>query len=88
MNPVVKGALIGMGIGAAVGTLPGFLSFLLGMFAFSLSARLHTQDASSLVVYLGLLIGGAAGAIVGAMVATSTEEAEDVEAEEEQPSAS
>lgn len=67
MNATIKSSLIGMAIGAVVGMLPGIFSALIGGFVGFFQATIHTQNASSLVVYMGLLIGGAAGAIIGAM---------------------
>jgi hypothetical protein len=67
MNPTVKSSLIGMAIGAGIGILPGLVSALLGSVVGFFRADVGIQDSSSLVIYLGLLIGGAAGSIVGAM---------------------
>ena len=38
-----------------------------------IQASVHTQNASSLVIYLGILIGGGAGAIIGALGADGAE---------------
>jgi hypothetical protein len=73
MNPTVKSSLTGMGIGAAIGMLPGIFSGVVGGFVDFFQASVHTNNASSLVVYLGLLIGGGAGSIVGAMASEAKE---------------
>lgn len=75
---ITKGALIGMGIGASIGYLPGVIAWLCGPACFLGASVGH--DASSLLRWLGLLIGGAAGSIVGAMAATANiEDDADVE---------
>jgi hypothetical protein len=73
MNATVKSSLTGMAIGAVIGMLPGIFSGVVGGFVDFLQASVHTNNASSLVVYLGLLIGGGAGAIVGAMASEAKE---------------
>lgn len=67
LSPFVKSSLIGMGIGAGAGMVPGIFSALVGSLLSFVQASVHTQNASSLVIYLGILIGGAAGAVVGAL---------------------
>lgn len=73
MSSIIRGAIIGMIIGALIGVLPGIFSAVVGGF---FRADIGIQNASSVVIYLGLLIGGAAGAIVGAMHATTMIEGE------------
>jgi hypothetical protein len=73
MNPTVKSSLLGMGIGAGIGILPGIFSALVGSFVGFFRADVGIQDTSSLVIYLGLIIGGAAGSIVGAMASEAKE---------------
>jgi hypothetical protein len=81
---ITKGALTGMGIGAAIGYVPGVVAWLCGPACFLGASVGH--DASSLVRWLGLLIGGAAGSIVGAMAATANIEG-DADVEPVEPNA-
>lgn len=69
MNPTVKSSLIGTIIGAAVGTLPGLFSAIVGSFVTFVRADIGIMNASSLLIYLGILIGGGAGAIVATLAA-------------------
>jgi len=71
MNPIVKRAVIGMTIGALLGVLPGLFSAVVGNFVSAVQATIHTSNASSLLVYIGLMIGGGAGAIVAALAGTA-----------------
>lgn len=73
MNPVRKSSLIGMGIGAGLGALPGAFSAVVGHFVTFVRADVGIQNASSLLIYLGLIVGGSAGAIVGALAARHAE---------------
>ena len=73
MNSIIRGAIIGMAIGAIVGILPGVIA---GFFGSGYLGANVGHDASSLVRWLGLLIGGGTGAIVGAMHATTMIEGE------------
>ncbi len=73
MNSFIKRAIIGMVMGAIIGTLPGVFSAVVGGFV---RADIGIQNASSVIVYLGLLIGGGSGAIIGAMHATTMIEGE------------
>lgn len=68
MNSIIKGAIIGMAIGAIIGILPGVIA---GFFGSGYLGANVGHDASSLVRWLGLLIGGGSGAIIGAMHATT-----------------
>jgi Na+/phosphate symporter len=70
-SPHTKSVLIGAAIGAGMGTIPGLFSATVGSLLTFLQAAVYTQNASSLVVYLGILIGGAAGAVVAALGATN-----------------
>ena len=69
LNPLLKSTLIGMGIGAAIGTLPGIFSGLVGSLVVFVRADIGIQNTSSFLIYLGIIIGGAAGAVVGAVAA-------------------
>lgn len=71
MSPIVKSSLRGMAIGAVIGMIPGLFSSVVGNFVNLLQAAIYASNASSVVVYMGLLIGGAAGAVVGAMAETA-----------------
>lgn len=73
MNSIIRGAIIGMVIGAIIGILPGIFSAVVGGF---FRADVGIQNASSVIIYLGLLIGGGSGAIIGAMHATTMIEGE------------
>ena len=73
MNPVRKSSLIGMGIGAALGALPGLFSALVGNFLTIVRADVGIQNASSLLIYLGLIVGGSAGAVVAALASQHAE---------------
>jgi hypothetical protein len=68
LSPRVKKSLLGMGIGAGIGMVPGLFSALVTLINLSflnfLRADVGIMNASALLVYLGLLIGGAAGAII------------------------
>ncbi|OAI51169.1 hypothetical protein AYO44_17255 [Planctomycetaceae bacterium SCGC AG-212-F19] len=79
MNPIVKPSLIGMGMGAALGILPGLFSAIVGNFVPFVRADIGISNTSSVLIYFGILIGGAAGSIVGALAATEeTADAESV----------
>jgi hypothetical protein len=73
MNSFIKRALIGMAIGAILGFLPGVIA---GLFGSGYLGANVGHDASSLVRWLGLVIGGSSGAIIGAMHATAMIEEE------------
>ncbi|MBL8798817.1 MAG: hypothetical protein JNM56_33295 [Planctomycetia bacterium] len=73
MNSIIKGAIIGMLIGAVIGFLPGVIA---GFFGSGYLGATVGHDASSLIRWLGLLIGGGSGAIIGAMHATTMIEGE------------
>jgi hypothetical protein len=79
VNPIVKASLIGMGMGAALGIVPGLFSAIVGHFVPLLRADIGISNTSSVLIYLGILIGGAAGSIVGALAATEEAEEADVE---------
>lgn len=78
MNPIIKSSLLGTLIGAAVGTLPGVFSAVVGNFVTFVRADVGIMNASSLLIYLGILIGGGAGAIVATLAAG--EEVEEADA--------
>jgi hypothetical protein len=79
MNPIVKPSLIGAAVGAAIGSLPGLFSAIVGTFVTFVRADIGISNASSVVIYLGLLIGGGAGAVVGALSASEELAEADVE---------
>jgi Na+/phosphate symporter len=79
MNPIVKPSLMGAGIGAALGILPGLFSAVVGTFVTFLRADIGISNASSVLIYLGILIGGGAGAVVGALAASEETAEADVE---------
>lgn len=65
----IKGGLFG----AAIGALPGLLTYVL-VYLLKLSffgAYSGINESSSLLFWLGLLIGGSAGTIVGTIVVAS-----------------
>jgi gas vesicle protein len=78
MNPTIKSSMLGTLIGAAIGALPGLFSAIVGNFVTFLRADIGIMNASSLLIYLGILIGGGAGAIVVAL--TAGDEAEEADA--------
>jgi len=73
VNSFIQRAIIGMVIGAILGFLPGVIA---GLFGSGYLGANVGHDASSLIRWLGLLIGGSSGAIVGAMHATTMIEGE------------
>ncbi len=78
MNPTVKSSLLGTLIGAGIGTLPGIFSAVVGSFVTFVRADIGIMNASSVLIYFGILIGGGSGAIVAAL--TATEEVEEADA--------
>jgi TctA family transporter len=79
MNPTLKSSLIGTVIGAVIGLLPGLFSAIVGNFVTFLRADVGIQNASSLVIYLGIVIGGAAGAVVAALSVSEEDAEADIE---------
>jgi gas vesicle protein len=71
---ITRGALIGMAIGAVIGFLPGVIAGLFEERSYFGASIGH--DASNMLRWIGLLIGGAAGSIIGAMAANASVEEE------------
>src|SRR5262245_41887806 len=63
----IKGGLIGAGLGI----VPGLFTFVMALIFPYLGAYIGNFESSSMLLWLGVVIGGAAGAVIATVVAAA-----------------